>query len=160
MLKMMDTSRDGVVSLEEHLSDAAGWDSWDGGVGAPVSETLLKDDLEKRRRYETHMFQAADVNGDGVLDKNEISALVSPETRESTLNVIVNQSMQDRVADAHFFPQAMLSGLSKQRLRAEGKEQVGKRLPACRFGISGTFPCPLRACSVPFPCPLRACSVP
>lgn len=52
-------------------------------------------------RDETELFQAADSNGDGFVDRSEISGLAAPATNEKVLNVTTKQSMEDADSDGN-----------------------------------------------------------
>mmetsp|Transcript_1727 Transcript_1727/g.6756 ORF Transcript_1727/g.6756 Transcript_1727/m.6756 type:complete len:278 (-) Transcript_1727:71-904(-) len=88
ILEEIDTSKDGKLSLEEHLNDIH--NQADGG-----DEEEMKE-LENRKKVEAEKFKAADVNGDGVLDANEVPALFYPETHEGVLAVTVRETMRQK----------------------------------------------------------------
>merc|ERR1711920_694489 len=70
LLKEVDTSKDGKLSLEEHLIDFA-------SMKAENAEDAA--DLEREKALESEKFKAADLNGDHLLDKSELPALLYPE---------------------------------------------------------------------------------
>jgi len=82
----LDTSKDGKLSLEEHLADI---------LAGPEDQK----ELEQRKSHETEKFQAADANGDGHLNADEISALFYPEVHEGVLTIATKQAMVDRDAN-------------------------------------------------------------
>lgn len=86
MLELIDTSGDGKVSLEEHLADIL----MQGGVPENA------EDIEEQKKLEAGKHAAADVDGDGLLDGEELPALMYPETRESVLAVTVAATMQQK----------------------------------------------------------------
>jgi len=88
ILEEIDTSKDGSLSLEEHLNDIH--NQADGG-----DEEEMKE-LEHRKGVEGAKFKAADLNGDGQLDKNELPALFYPETHEGVLSVTVTETMRQK----------------------------------------------------------------
>jgi Ca2+-binding EF-hand superfamily protein len=88
IMEEIDTSKDGQLSLEEHLSDIH--NQADGGDEGEMKE------LENRKAVETAKFKAADTNADGHLDKNELPALFYPETHEGVLSVSVEQTMRNK----------------------------------------------------------------
>mmetsp|Transcript_67941 Transcript_67941/g.192513 ORF Transcript_67941/g.192513 Transcript_67941/m.192513 type:complete len:283 (-) Transcript_67941:64-912(-) len=92
ILEEIDTSKDGRLSLEEHLSDIH--NQADGG-----DEEEMKE-LEQRKRVEAAKFQAADVNGDQVLDAKELPALFYPETHDGVLAVTVQETMRQKDANS------------------------------------------------------------
>lgn len=91
ILEEIDTSKDGKLTLEEHLNDIH--NQADGG-----DEEEMKE-LEQRKTVETAKFQAADVNGDGVLDESELPALFYPETHDGVLAVTVMETMRQKDAN-------------------------------------------------------------
>lgn len=91
ILEEIDTSKDGSLSLEEHLNDIH--NQADGG-----DEEEMKE-LEHRKSIEAAKFKAADLNGDGNLDKNELPALFYPETHEGVLTVTVQETMRQKDTD-------------------------------------------------------------
>jgi Ca2+-binding EF-hand superfamily protein len=93
ILEEIDTSKDGTLSLEEHLSDIH--NQADGG-----DEEEMKE-LEKRKEVESAKFKAADSNGDGLLDKAELPGLFYPETHEGVLTVSVAQTMKQKDRDSN-----------------------------------------------------------
>lgn len=88
ILEEIDTSKDGKLSLEEHLNDIQ--NQADGG-----DEEEMKE-LENRKRIEAQKFRAADRDGDQYLDVNEVAALFYPETHEPVLSVTVAETMRQK----------------------------------------------------------------
>mmetsp|Transcript_30901 Transcript_30901/g.78121 ORF Transcript_30901/g.78121 Transcript_30901/m.78121 type:complete len:277 (-) Transcript_30901:79-909(-) len=88
ILEEIDTSKDGKLTLEEHLNDIH--NQADGG-----DEEEMKE-LEMRKKVESAKFTAADVNGDQVLDHKEVPALFYPETHEGVLSVSVAETMRQK----------------------------------------------------------------
>jgi len=88
ILEEIDTNKDGTLSMEEHLNDIH--NQADGG-----DEEEMKE-LEHRKGVESAKFKAADSNGDGVLDKNELPALFYPEIHEGVLTVNVGETMRQK----------------------------------------------------------------
>merc|ERR1719188_1624839 len=88
ILEEIDTSKDGKLTLEEHLNDIH--NQADGG-----DEEEMKE-LEERKKVEAAKFAAADVNGDQVLDIEEIPALFYPETNDGVLAVSVAETMRQK----------------------------------------------------------------
>jgi len=91
IIEEIDTSKDGKLSLEEHLTDIH--NQADGGDEAEMKE------VEARKVVETEKFKAADNNGDKVLDHAELPALFYPETHEGVLAVTVAETMRQKDAD-------------------------------------------------------------
>lgn len=88
ILEEIDTNKDGVLSLEEHLNDIH--NQADGGDEAEMKE------LEHRKGVESAKFKAADLNGDEKLNKEELPALFYPETHEGVLSVTVGETMRQK----------------------------------------------------------------
>jgi Ca2+-binding EF-hand superfamily protein len=88
ILEEIDTSKDGKLSLEEHLSDIH--NQADGGDEQEMQE------LEHRKAVEAAKFRAADSNSDGHLDANELPGLFYPETHEGVLDVTVAETMRQK----------------------------------------------------------------
>lgn len=92
ILEEIDISKDGFLSLEEHLNDIH--NQADGG-----DEEEMKE-LDHRKGVEAAKFKAADLNGDGQLDKNELPALFYPEVHEGVLTVTVQETMRQKDRDS------------------------------------------------------------
>merc|ERR1711920_166671 len=88
ILEEIDTSKDGKLTLEEHLNDIH--NQADGG-----DEEEMKE-LEQRKVVEKQKFAAADLNGDGFLDSHELPALFYPETWDAVLQVTVGETMRQK----------------------------------------------------------------
>merc|ERR1719203_2242163 len=88
ILEEVDTSKDGKVSLEEHLADIH--NQVDGGDEEETKE------LEERKQVETDKFHAADVDRNGLLDSDELPGLYFPEIHDGVLDVTVRQSMKQK----------------------------------------------------------------
>merc|ERR1712232_1277243 len=87
--KEEDASKNGDVSLEEHLNATVG----------QLEESELRIEPirkshEQLRADETEMFRAADANGDGVLNKAELAALSAPETNDGMLKAVVKRAFR------------------------------------------------------------------
>lgn len=91
ILESMDSTKDGELTLAEHLSDVHA-EAEDGG-----EEQMAQ--LEHRKTVETAKFKAADVNGDGNLDKREMAAMYYPETNEDVFTLTVQESMRQKDVD-------------------------------------------------------------
>mmetsp|Transcript_89616 Transcript_89616/g.141464 ORF Transcript_89616/g.141464 Transcript_89616/m.141464 type:complete len:337 (+) Transcript_89616:69-1079(+) len=101
-LKRKDTSSDGKITLEEHLSDTLkGYElavKDNKNVDPKIAEEAQKS-LDTARQDEIELFNAADANNDGVLDKSELPALMSPGTNGKVLDVVVKTSIRDADTD-------------------------------------------------------------
>lgn len=91
ILDEIDTSKDGKLSLEEHLADIQS--QADGGDEEEMAE------LKQRIEVETAKFQAADSNKDQVLDSDELTSLFYPETHEDVLSVTVLETLKQKDKD-------------------------------------------------------------
>lgn len=91
MLVEIDVNKDGKVSLEEHLKDIHS--QHEGGNEVEMAE------LEHIKGHEAEKFKAADTNGDGHLDKDELPSMFFPEHHEGVMDVTVAQSMRKRDTD-------------------------------------------------------------
>lgn len=91
ILEEIDTNKDGMLSLEEHITDVS--NHLDGG-----DEEELKE-LEGRKEVERAKFRAADTNGDGQLDLRELPGLFFPEIHEGVLGVTVGETMRQKDVD-------------------------------------------------------------
>lgn len=88
ILDELDTSKDGKLSLEEHLEDIS--KQADGGDAEEMQE------LEMRKEFEAAKHAAADVNQDGYLDAEELPGLYYPETADAVLSVTVEETMRQK----------------------------------------------------------------
>lgn len=79
VLQEIDTDKDSHVNLDEHLNDIHS--QAEGGDEAEMKE------LEVRKSLEARKFAAADSNGDGKLQSDELAALFYPETHDGVLTV-------------------------------------------------------------------------
>jgi len=89
VMERADADKNGFVNLEEHLKDTI-----------PVDV----DDLEKRKQRiedETALFNAADANNDGQLNKDELGALLVPETNAGLINITMQQAFRDADTDGN-----------------------------------------------------------
>lgn len=94
MLVEMDVDKDGKVSLEEHLKDIHS--QYQVGNEGNEGENA---ELETVKGHEAEKFKAADANGDGHLDKDELPSLFFPEHHDGVLDVTVAQSIRRRDAN-------------------------------------------------------------
>lgn len=84
----MDLSKDGKLSLQEHLEDIRSNRVVEvGGEDEVGKETAQSETLEAKK------FAAADSNGDGVLDEAELVSLLYPETHDGVLDLAVEETL-------------------------------------------------------------------
>lgn len=78
----IDSTKDGHLTLEEHMSE--------------VEEFMQGDEeeKEKQRAFEKAKFNAADANGDGKLDVNEIASFMHPNTHPEVLELHIKEEMR------------------------------------------------------------------
>lgn len=88
ILEEIDSSKDGKLSLQEHFDDLHS--QAEGGDAEEMKE------LEQRKAVEEAKFKAADANGDGVLDADELPALFYPETHEDVLHVVAGEVLRQK----------------------------------------------------------------
>jgi len=91
ILDEIDTSKDGLLSLEEHLADIQ--NQADGGDEEEMKELRARIEVEKQK------FAAADVSQDNHLDTDELTHLFYPETHEGVLTVTVAETMKQKDRD-------------------------------------------------------------
>lgn len=91
ILEEVDTNKDGVLSLQEHLNDIM--TQADGGDAEELKE------LEDRKQVENDKFKAADTDGDGRLTLSELPALFYPETHDGVLSITVAATMKQKDLD-------------------------------------------------------------
>jgi Ca2+-binding EF-hand superfamily protein len=95
LLEDLDKSKDGLLSLEEHLEETRESTSA-GGSDDSEEEAPPAKAGEDYLAIETAKFKAADANGDGLLDKPEIVSLFYPETNDKVLSIVVEESLQHK----------------------------------------------------------------
>ena len=59
----------------------------------------IPGERERLTADETEKFMAVDVNGDGLLDKDEFPALLAPESNEQMLKVTTKHALRDADTD-------------------------------------------------------------
>jgi len=92
ILQDLDTSKDGLLSLEEHLH--AFEEHFD------VTDELQLRQLKERHMLEELKFKASDVDGNGLLSLHEMVTLFFPETHSDVLDVEVRSAMSRRDIDS------------------------------------------------------------
>jgi len=88
LLEEIDTSKDGKLHLDEHLADIRK----QAEGGDPEEEK----ELANRLKTEEMKFKAADTNGDGLLDGEEVSSLFYPEVHDGVLGIVVAETMRSK----------------------------------------------------------------
>jgi len=83
----IESTQDGTLSLEEHMSEVAEFHKGD------------EDEIAKQREAELAKFKAADTNGDDKLDVEELVHLMHPETHPEVLEVHTKEEMRLRDTD-------------------------------------------------------------
>ncbi|XP_059477375.1 reticulocalbin-2 isoform X2 [Neocloeon triangulifer] len=91
----IDENKDGKVSWEEHLEDTYGGTIVDDLKQHEPNVKMLKDDKE--------LFDTADKNKDGYLDKNEFPLFSSPEEHPEMHDIILNHTLEDKDTDKDGF---------------------------------------------------------
>lgn len=86
-LEDADSDEDGRVSWSEVLQDMYGSDSDD----LSVDDKLVSDDKE--------LFEAADTNQDGFLDKEEFKAYTHPEETPKMFPILLKQALDEKDTD-------------------------------------------------------------
>jgi len=133
LLSELDTSKDGKLSLEEHLTDIA-------NMGAEENADV-KDgsDMEHEKKLETDKFNAADANGDRLLDKSELPALLFPELNDKVLDVTVRETirMKDANHDGKLSPQEFWEATEDEHAneKSDQEELEFKQLDANGDGL-------------------------
>merc|ERR1712079_362232 len=89
-LEEIDTSKDGKLHLDEHLADIR-----KQARGGAEEEK----ELESKLKTEEMKFKAADTNGDGLLENEEVPYLFYPELHDGVLSVVVAETMRRRDVD-------------------------------------------------------------
>lgn len=95
----IDTSKDGKLSLEEHIADIK--------AEADKGDEEEQEELAHRIEVETAKFRAADRSGDDALHPDELTGLFYPETHSGVLSVTVKETLRqkDKNGDAKLSPQ-------------------------------------------------------
>ncbi|XP_013789368.1 reticulocalbin-2-like [Limulus polyphemus] len=109
-LEEEDENEDGKVTWEEHMAEAFGIDPEDD------DEDEIPDPLEAAEEHQMMqedraLFKAADLNGDGILDKSEFSAFANPEEFVHMHQVLYEQTMvkRDKNKDGYLSLEEFLS---------------------------------------------------
>jgi len=90
VIEEMDADKDGKLSLPELLKDMEQW-------GEEGEED--KAQAVKRKDLETAKFRAADSDGNGLLDPEELPALFYPETHEGVLAMTAASTLKSKDTD-------------------------------------------------------------
>ncbi|CAB3363717.1 Hypothetical predicted protein [Cloeon dipterum] len=84
----VDENRDGKVTWEEHLEDAYG--------GTVVEDIQMHEPNVKMLQDDRELFNAADKNKDGYLNKQEFSLFSSPEEHPEMHDIILNHTLSEK----------------------------------------------------------------
>lgn len=76
----VDRNKDGKATVKEVLAAFLNYDA---------------DNMDELKAFETKKFHAADIDGNGVLNRNELATLVRPQLSRRVLDVIVQNNMKD-----------------------------------------------------------------
>lgn len=90
IMEGMDTNKDSKLSLEELLKDL---DS------ADTADEEERKEMKISKEFETAKFKAADKNGDGQLDAEELPALFYPETSDPVLEISAKATLREKDKD-------------------------------------------------------------
>jgi len=91
----MDADSDGKLNLQELLKDIETWAD-DGEQGSEMSA-----EASARKELETQKFKAADRNGDGLLDLDELPAVFYPETSDDVLILAATHTHKKKDLDGN-----------------------------------------------------------
>eukprot|EP00927_Polykrikos_kofoidii_P003111 TRINITY_DN1122_c0_g3_i2.p1 TRINITY_DN1122_c0_g3~~TRINITY_DN1122_c0_g3_i2.p1 ORF type:complete len:281 (+),score=74.52 TRINITY_DN1122_c0_g3_i2:81-923(+) len=91
VIEEVDTSKDGLVSLEEHMADIQ--DLAQGGDEEEMNELPHRMEIEKAK------FLAADENQDQHLQAHEVASLFYPETHDGVLSVKTRETLRQKDKD-------------------------------------------------------------
>lgn len=85
----LDADKDGKISLDEMLTNIF-------GHPAPEGSSLEEPDeaVKQEKDLETQKFKAADKNGDGFLDKEELPAAIRPELHDHVFSVVASHMLK------------------------------------------------------------------
>jgi len=86
ILEEVDTSKDGKLSLAEHIDDMP-------------QHAQEGEDISERKIVEEQKFKAADKDGDGLLDVEELPALFSPTIDSAVLDIHTVEAMTHKDKD-------------------------------------------------------------
>ncbi|KRT78629.1 HLH domain-containing protein [Oryctes borbonicus] len=88
----VDTNNDGKVTWDEYVADTY-------GLGEDVSKEELEQENEELMADDKLMWEAADVNHDGILEGDEWVAFSHPEEHPVMMPIIMNQTLRERDTD-------------------------------------------------------------
>lgn len=117
LMEDVDINQDGRLSLEEHLADFR-------HQGSFVDEEEEKD-LEHRQKLEAAKHAAADLDGDKVLDINELPSLFFPETSVQAMAVFVAEAirLKDKNGDGKLSPEEFWEVMADDQDSVLSKEE-------------------------------------
>ncbi|XP_050307158.1 reticulocalbin-2 [Anthonomus grandis grandis] len=88
----MDENGDGLVSWEEFIADTY-------GVLENTQNLQFNDDNYHLIKEDREMWEAADKNGNDILDEDEFKRFHSPEDYPEMRNIIINQTLKNKDTD-------------------------------------------------------------
>eukprot|EP00927_Polykrikos_kofoidii_P003110 TRINITY_DN1122_c0_g3_i1.p1 TRINITY_DN1122_c0_g3~~TRINITY_DN1122_c0_g3_i1.p1 ORF type:complete len:293 (+),score=78.65 TRINITY_DN1122_c0_g3_i1:29-907(+) len=91
IIEEIDKSKDGLISLEEHMADIQ--DLAQGGDEEEMNELPHRMEIEKAK------FLAADENQDQHLQAHEVASLFYPETHDGVLSVKTRETLRQKDKD-------------------------------------------------------------
>eukprot|EP00746_Dinoflagellata_sp_MGD_P139956 gnl/MRDRNA2_/MRDRNA2_73293_c0_seq1.p1 gnl/MRDRNA2_/MRDRNA2_73293_c0~~gnl/MRDRNA2_/MRDRNA2_73293_c0_seq1.p1 ORF type:complete len:333 (+),score=108.92 gnl/MRDRNA2_/MRDRNA2_73293_c0_seq1:107-1105(+) len=103
-LKQLDTSGDGQLSLEEVLAGVdmqSNEEEQEVHERDPAAKEKWQMEAEARKQFEIEKFQAADVDSDGVLTKEELSHFFHPGTHHESLKLMALDTLKRRDKDGN-----------------------------------------------------------
>lgn len=96
----VDENTDEVVTWAEYLKEMYEMDSEDEpGVKMPVLDEHITPENKQLIADDKDVFEAADLNKDGQLTREEFVLFISPEEHPVMLPIILNQTLRDKDTD-------------------------------------------------------------
>lgn len=96
----VDENNDDIVTWPEYLREMYDMDSEDEpGIKMPVFDENLDDVNKQLIEDDKVVFETADLNKDGQLNRDEFVLFISPEEHPIMLPIILNQTLRDKDTD-------------------------------------------------------------
>lgn len=96
----VDENNDDIVTWAEYIKEMYDMDSEDEpGVKVPVLHDSLDEVNKQLIEDDKAVFEAADLNKDGHLNRDEFVLFISPEEHPAMLPIILNQTLRDKDTD-------------------------------------------------------------